>query len=486
VSAAYARSLYRGFATEAEQKDLVVIGGGPGGYVAAIKAAQLGMKVTCVEMRGKLGGTCLNVGCIPSKALLNASHKYHEAKDGTFASFGIKTGPVEMDIGGLMKYKEKAVNGLTSGIEMLFKKNKVEYVKGKGKIVGPNSVEVTLNEGGGKQTIQTKNILIATGSDIMSLPNLKIDEETIISSTGALALKTVPKKMVVIGGGVIGLELGSVWARLGSEVTVVEFTDRIAAGADGEIAKQFQKLLEKQHLKFHLSTKVTGVTKGPNGHVITTESAGEGGLSGKIEADVVLVSVGRRPYTDGLGLDQVGVKIDGKKRVEVNDHFQTSVPSIYAIGDVIRGPMLAHKGEDEGLAVAEYLKNGGGHVNYGAIPSVIYTHPEVAWVGQTEEELKQKGVSYRVGKFPFAGNSRAKTNDEPAGMVKFLADKETDRILGVHIMGPMAGELIGECVLAIEYGASSEDIARVCHAHPTLSEAVKEAAMAAYDKPIHV
>jgi len=438
-----------------------------------------------VEKRGKLGGTCLNVGCIPSKALLNASHKYHEAKDGMFASFGIKTGPVEMDIDGLMKYKERAVGGLTSGIELLFKKNKVEYVKGTGKIVDPNSVEVTLSEGGGKQVLKAKNILIATGSDIMSLPNIKIDEETIVSSTGALSLKKVPKKMVVIGGGVIGLELGSVWARLGTEVTVVEFTDRIAAGADGELAKQFQKLLEKQHIKFNLSTKVTGVTKGANGHVITTEAAAEGGLSGKIEADVVLVSVGRRPYTDGLGLDTVGVKLDSRKRVEVNDHFQTNVPSIYAIGDCIRGPMLAHKSEDEGLAIAEYLKNGGGHVNYGAIPSVIYTHPEVAWVGQTEEELKQKGISYRVGKFPFRGNSRAKTNDDPEGFVKFLADKETDRILGVHIMGPMAGELIGECVLAIEYGASSEDIARVCHAHPTLSEAVKEAAMATYDKPIH-
>jgi dihydrolipoamide dehydrogenase len=355
---------------------------------------------------------------------------------------------------------------------MLFKKNKVDYHKGYGKITGPNTVEVALNDGT-KKTINTKNIVIATGSDVVSLPGIKIDEETIISSTGALSLKKIPKKLVVIGGGVIGLELGSVWSRLGAETTVVEFTDRIAAGADGEIAKQFQRLLEKQHMKFHLATKVTGVTKGPNGVTITTESVGEGGFGGKIEADVVLVSVGRRPFTDNLGLKEVGVKVDSKGRVDVNEHFQTNIPSIYAIGDVIRGPMLAHKAEDEGLAIAEYLKNGGGHVNYGAIPSVIYTHPEVAWVGQTEEELKQKGIAYNVGKFPFRGNSRAKTNEDVEGMVKFLADKETDKILGVHIMGTMVGELIGECVLAIEYGASSEDIARTCHAHPTLSEAVK-------------
>jgi dihydrolipoamide dehydrogenase len=481
----YVRSLYRGFATAAEgQQDVVIIGGGPGGYVAAIKAAQLGMKVSCVEVRGSLGGTCLNVGCIPSKALLNASHKYHEAKDGMFASYGIKTSGVEMDLPGLMSYKEKSVKGLTSGVEMLLKKNKVEYVKGFGKVTSPTTVEVALNDGG-KKVINTKNIVIATGSDVVSLPGLKIDEETVVSSTGALALKKVPKKLVVIGGGVIGLELGSVWARLGAETTVVEFTDRIAAGADGEVAKTFQRSLEKQHIKFQLSTKVTGVTKGPNGVTITTESVGEGGVTGKLECDVVLVSVGRRPFTDNLGLKEVGVKLDEKGRVDVNEHMQTNIPNIYAIGDVIRGPMLAHKAEDEGLAIAEYLKNGGGHVNYGAIPSVIYTHPEVAWVGQTEEELKKKNIAYRVGKFPFAGNSRAKTNADTEGFVKFLADKETDKILGVHIMGSMAGELIGECVLAIEYGASSEDIARTCHAHPTLSEAVKEAAMAAYDKPIH-
>jgi len=427
----------------------------------------------------------LNVGCIPSKALLNASHKYHEAKDGLFARYGIKTTGVEMDLNGLLQYKDRSVKDLTSGVELLFKKNKVDYQKGFGKITGPNTVEVALNDGG-KTVLKAKNIVIATGSDVVSLPGLKIDEETIISSTGALSLKKVPKKLIVIGGGVIGLELGSVWSRLGAETTVVEFTDRIAAGADGEIAKSFQKLLEKQHIKFHLSTKVTGVTKGPNGWTVATEAVGDGGLAGKLDADVVLVSVGRRPFTDNLGLKEVGVKLDNKGRVEVNDHFQTNIPSIYAIGDVIRGPMLAHKGEDEGIAVAEYLHNGGGHVNYGAIPAVIYTHPEVAWVGQTEEELKQKGIAYRVGKFNFRANSRAKTNEDADGFVKFLADKETDKILGVHIMGTMAGELIGECVLAIEYGASSEDVARVCHAHPTLSEAVKEAAMATYDKPIHM
>lgn len=452
--------------------------------MAAIKAAQLGLKVTCVEGRGKLGGTCLNVGCIPSKALLNASHMYHDAKE-NFGKYGIKTTGVELDLQAMMKYKEKSVSGLTSGIEMLFKKNKVEYVKGMGKLTGPNTVEVALTEGGSK-TIETKNVIIATGSDVASLPNIKIDEEVIVSSTGALSLKQVPKRMVVIGGGVIGLELGSVWSRLGAEVTVVEFTDRIAAGADGEVASSFKKILEKQHLKFQMSTKVTGVNRGANGVTITTESVGEGGVTGSIDADVVLVSVGRRPYTDNLGLDKVGVAVDKRGRVEVNEHLQTNVASVYAIGDVIKGPMLAHKSEEEGIMVVEHIKNGSGHVNYDAIPSVIYTHPEVAWVGNTEEELKQKGVQYRVGKFPFAGNSRAKTNDDAQGMVKFLADKETDKILGVHIVGTAAGELIGECVLAMEYGASSEDVARVCHAHPTLSEAVKEAAMAAYDKPIHV
>jgi dihydrolipoamide dehydrogenase len=473
----------RRFSTAAEQQDLIVIGGGPGGYVAGIKAGQLGMKVTVVEGRGKLGGTCLNVGCIPSKALLNASHLYHDAQH-KFASYGIKASGVELDLPTMMKYKEKAVAGLTSGIESLFKKNKVEYVKGYGKIVGPNTVEVALTDGG-KKTLQAKNILIATGSDVAAPPFMKIDEQTIVSSTGALSLKSVPKRLAVIGGGVIGLELGSVWTRLGAQTTVVEFTDRIAAGADGEIAKQFQRQLEKQNMKFHLSTKVTALEKTANGITLTTEAAGSSGFAGKIEADIVLVSVGRRPFTDGLGLKEVGVKVDERGRVDVTEHFQTNIPSIWAIGDVIKGPMLAHKSEEEGIAAVEHIHSGAGHVNYQAIPSVIYTHPEVAWVGYTEEELQQKGIKYNVGKFPMKANSRARTNDDSEGLVKILADKETDKVLGVHIFATNAGELIGESVLAIEYGASSEDIARTCHAHPTLSEAVKEAAMATFDKPIH-
>ncbi|GAM25682.1 hypothetical protein SAMD00019534_088570 [Acytostelium subglobosum LB1] len=467
-----------------EQQDVVIIGGGPGGYVAGIKAGQLGMKVTVVEKRGKLGGTCLNVGCIPSKALLNASHMYEDAKT-KFVNYGIKVGTVELNLPDMMKYKEKSVNGLTSGIEGLFKKNKVEYAKGHGKITGPNTVEVT-GEDGKVKTIQTKNIVIATGSEVTSLPNVNIDETSIISSTGALALKQVPKRLIVIGGGVIGLELGSVWSRLGSETTVVEFTGRIAAGADGEVAKKFQKVLEKQHMKFHLETKVTSVTKNANGTVsVTVESVGGSGFSGTLEADAVLVSVGRRPNTTNLGLQEVGIATDKAGRVEVGEHFKTNVQTIYAIGDAIKGPMLAHKAEEEGIAVIEYLHNGSGHVNYGAIPSVIYTHPEVAWVGKTEEELTKEGIKFNVGRFPFAANSRARTNDSAEGFVKFLSDSATDRILGVHIMGDCAGEMIAESVLGMEYGASCEDIARTCHAHPTLSEAVKEAAMAAYGKPIH-
>ncbi|EGC37861.1 dihydrolipoamide:NAD oxidoreductase [Dictyostelium purpureum] len=470
-----------------EQKDVVIIGGGPGGYVAGIKAGQLGMKVTVVEKRGKLGGTCLNVGCIPSKALLNASHLYETATT-KMGDYGVKCNNVELDFGGMMKYKEKAVSGLTAGIESLFKKNKVDYAKGHGKITGPNTVEVTMNDGSVK-TIETKNIVIATGSEVSTgaLSNVVIDEESIVSSTGALSLKTVPKDLIVIGGGVIGLELGSVYSRLNSKTTVIEFTNRIAAGADGEVAKKFQKSLEKQHMKFHLETKVTSVVKQPNGRVaVTVEQVGASGYTGTLEADVVLVSVGRRPNTQNLGLENVGVPTDKAGRVEVDEHFATKVPSIYAIGDAIRGPMLAHKAEEEGIAIIEQLHSGVGHVNYDAIPSVIYTHPEVAWVGKTEEELQKAGIQYNAGKFPFIGNSRAKTNDDAEGFVKFLADKETDRILGVHIMGANAGELIAESVLAMEYGASSEDVARTCHAHPTLSEAVKEAAMAAHGKPIHM
>jgi len=478
-------SQVRRFASAVEQ-DVVVIGGGPGGYVAAIKAGQLGFKTTVIESRGKLGGTCLNVGCIPSKALLNTSHKYEEAAK-HFKGIGINVTGLQMDIGQMMKTKETRVNGLTSGIELLMKKNKVQYVKGKGTIVGPNEVKVALSDGG-SETIRAKNIIIATGSDVASPPSIKIDEKQIISSTGALALTSVPKKLIVIGGGVIGLELGSVWQRLGSQVTVVEFTGRIAAGADDEIAKEFKKILEKQGFIFKMNTKVTSAVVKPGGAGVdvTIEDA-KGGNAQKLEADVVLVSVGRKPYTEGLGLKEVGVKMTERGVVEVDEHFKTNIPSIRAIGDVIKGPMLAHKAEEEGIAVIEDIQSpGSGHVNYGAIPSVIYTHPEVAWVGQTEEELKAKGIEYRVGKFLNIANSRAKTNGDTEGFVKHLADAKTDKLLGSHFIGAQAGENIAEAVLALEYGASCEDIARTCHAHPTLSEGVKEAAMAAYDKPIHM
>lgn len=462
----------RRFFSAEGQQDLVVIGGGPGGYVAAIKAAQLGLKTTCVEMRGKLGGTCLNVGCIPSKALLNASHKYEDALH-NFAQHGIKVTGVSIDLPTMMKAKEDRVNGLTSGVEGLFKKNKVAYVKGKGTITGPNEVKVALADGG-SQTISTKNILIATGSEVTPLPNIKIDEKSIVSSTGALSLQGIPKKMIVIGGGVIGLELGSVWKRLGSEVIVVEFLNKIAAGADEEVAREFKKVLERQGVKFMMGTKVTGAVAKPGGGVDLSVEAAEGGNAQKLEADVVLVSIGRRPYTDGLGLKEVGVKVNPRGIVEVDDHFKTNIPSIRAIGDCIRGPMLAHKAEEEGIAAVEEIVHGHGHVNYDAVPSVIYTWPEVAWVGATEEQLKAKNIKYKVGKFPFKANSRARTNADTDGFVKFLTDAETDKILGAHIIGPDAGELLGESVLAMEYGASAEDIARTCHSHPTLSEAVKE------------
>eukprot|EP01117_Protostelium_nocturnum_P019284 TRINITY_DN831_c0_g1_i1.p1 TRINITY_DN831_c0_g1~~TRINITY_DN831_c0_g1_i1.p1 ORF type:complete len:495 (-),score=209.49 TRINITY_DN831_c0_g1_i1:61-1545(-) len=473
----------RRYATEVEQ-DLVVIGGGPGGYVAAIKAAQLGLKTTCVESRGKLGGTCLNVGCIPSKALLNASHKYEEAKL-HFPNLGIKVSGLELDLPTMMKVKEGRVDGLTKGIEGLFKKNQVTYAKGKGVIVGPNTVKVE-GADGTSQTIKAKNILIATGSDVACPPSLKIDEKTIISSTGALSLSKVPKSMIVVGGGVIGLELGSVWKRLGADVTVVEFTDRIAAGADTEVAKEFQKILKKQGVKFIMNSKVTSAEVQSSGGAKVKIEDAKGGNEQVLDVDIVLVSVGRRPFTDGLGLKEVGVKTNEKGVIMVDSTFKTNIPSIRAIGDVIPGPMLAHKAEEEGIAVVEDIKHpGSGHVNYNAIPSVIYTWPEVAWVGQTEEELKAKGIKYSTGKFPFLANSRAKTNGETDGFVKVLSDSETDRVLGAHIIGPSAGDLISEMVLGIEYGASSEDIARTCHAHPTLSEAVKEAAMASYNKAIH-
>ena len=475
------------FASSSKPDDVVVIGGGPGGYVAAIKAAQLGLKVTCIEKRGALGGTCLNVGCIPSKALLHASHLYHQTTHG-LEKYGISIdGKVNFSVEKMMKQKEKSVKGLTGGIEFLFKKNKVRYVKGTGKIISPTEVQAT-GADGKQENISTKNILIATGSDVASLPGIEIDEEKIISSTGALSLKEVPKKMVLIGAGVIGLEMGSVWSRLGTEVTAVEFMDSIAAGADLEIASNFKKILEKQGMKFKMGTKVTSATKNADGTVKVALESRDGSKKEEMESDVVLVSVGRNPYTSGLGLKEVGVNMDDRGRVVIDEHFKTNIPSIRAIGDVVTGPMLAHKAEEEGIAAIENIINPvAGHVNYGAIPGVIYTFPEVAWVGQTEEDLKKADIKYKVGTFPFQANSRARTNDEfyPEESVKILADAESDRILGVHIINAQAGEMIAEAVLAMEYGASSEDLGRTCHAHPTLMEAVKEAAMDVYAKPIH-
>lgn len=460
------------------QYDLVVIGGGPGGYVAAIKAAQLGMKVACVEKRGALGGTCLNVGCIPSKALLQSSHLFEEieqhAKD-----HGINAS-AKLDLKTMLARKDKVVEDLTKGIEGLFKKNKVDYVKGFGTITGKNEVTVDA-----KDKLATKNILIATGSDVMPLPGVEIDEKKIVSSTGALTLDKVPGHLVVVGGGVIGLEMGSVWRRLGSKVTVVEFLDRIVPGMDGEIGKQFQKILTKQGMEFKLSTKVTSAKSSAKGVSLTVEPAA-GGDAEKIEADVVLVAIGRRPYTEKLGVENVGIELDKRGRIPVNDHLQTAVPNIYAIGDVVDGPMLAHKAEEEGILVAEQLAGQKPHINYDHIPGVVYTHPEVANLGKTEEQLKEAGVKYKVGKFPFMANSRGRAVGETDGLVKILADAETDRVLGVHIIGPEAGTLIHECVVAMEFGGSSEDIARSCHAHPTLSEAVKEAALATFGKAIHI
>ncbi|MCZ8312203.1 MAG: dihydrolipoyl dehydrogenase [Magnetospirillum sp.] len=463
--------------------DLVVIGSGPGGYVCAIRAAQLGMKVACVEKRDTLGGTCLNVGCIPSKALLQASEKFEEASHG-LAAFGVKTGKVELDLKAMMAHKDKTVKSNVDGVAFLFKKNKIDWIKGAGKIAAAGKVEVALNAGG-TQTLAAKAIVIATGSEVVSLPSLPIDEKKIVSSTGALTLAEVPKTMVLVGGGVIGLEMGSVWQRLGAKVTVVEFLDRIMPGMDGEISKSMQRILAKQGMAFKLSTKVTGAKVGAKSVALTVEPAG-GGAAETLEADIVLVAVGRRPYTDGLGLKEAGVALDEKGRVAIDAHFQTNVPGVYAIGDAIAGPMLAHKAEDEGMAVAEILAGQHGHVNYDAIPSVVYTWPEVASVGKTEEQLKAEGVAIRIGKFPFTANGRARAQNNTDGFVKILADATTDRVLGVHMIGPSVGELVGEMALAIEFGASSEDIARTCHAHPTLTEAVREAALAVDGRPIHM
>ncbi len=456
--------------------DLMVIGGGPGGYVCAIRAAQLGFKVACVEKRGALGGTCLNVGCIPSKALLNISEKYEEAHH-HYADLGIEANP-SLNLKQMMAKKDEIVQGLTNGIEMLFQKNKVDYITGHGTITGQREVTV------GDNAYQAERIVIATGSDVMPLPGVSIDEKQIVTSTGALELSKVPKDMVVIGGGYIGLEMGSVWRRLGANVTVVEFLDRITPGMDSEVARQFQKILEKQGMAFKLGYKVTGAKPGKGGVTLTMEPA-KGGKAEEIKTDVVLVSIGRKPYTDNLGLDTVGVACDERGRVHVDAHWCTNVPGIYAIGDVIAGPMLAHKAEEEGVAVAEHLAGQYGHVNYEAIPGVIYTWPEIANLGQSEEQLKEAGVEYKVGKFPFAANSRARAVAQTDGFVKILADAKTDRVLGVHIIGPDAGTLIHECCVAMEFGASSEDIARTCHAHPTLNEAVKEAALAVEKRQIH-
>ncbi len=458
--------------------DLVVIGGGPAGYVGAIKAAQLGMKVACVEKRGALGGTCLNVGCIPSKALLNITQKYHDAAH-NFADLGIEAS-VKMDIAKMMARKDEVVKGLTQGIEGLFKKNKVDYVKGHATIKDAHTVAVE-----GAHDLKAKHIMIATGSEVMPLNGVEVDEKVIVSSTGALELTKVPKHMVVIGGGVIGLEMGSVWSRLGAKVTVIEYLDRITAGMDTGVSKEFHKILVKQGLEFKLSTKVTSVKVEKNAAKITIEPAA-GGEAATIEADIVLVAIGRRAYTANLGLENVGIKTDDRGRIEVDAQLRTSQPHIFAVGDVIKGQMLAHKAEEEGIAVVETIAGQHGHVNYDAIPSVIYTHPEVATVGKTEEELKEAGIAYNVGKFPFLANSRARAIGESDGSVKILADKETDEVYGIHIIGAEAGTLIAEAVLAMEYGASSEDIARTCHAHPTLNEAVKEAALATFAKPIHM
>jgi dihydrolipoamide dehydrogenase len=459
--------------------DLVVIGGGPGGYVAAIRAAQLGMKVAVAEMRDKLGGTCLNVGCIPSKALLTSSEKYAEAQKGHLALHGVKLGSVSLDLPAMMAHKDKVVKDNTAGIEFLFKKHKITWLKGKGKITGPNEVTV------GSDKVAAQKIMIATGSDIMPLPGVTIDEKKIVSSTGALVLGDVPKHLVVIGGGVIGLELGSVWLRLGAQVTVVEFLDRVLPGMDGEVSKTMQRLLEKQGMKLKLSTKVTGA-KTEGDKVKLSLEAAAGGSNETLEADRVLVCIGRKPYTDGLGLDSVGVKVDNRGRVEINDHFQTSVPSIYAIGDVVRGAMLAHKAEDEGVVCAEIMAGQTCHINYDAIPNVVYTEPEVASVGKSEEELKKDGVEYKVGKFPFTANGRARALAATDGFVKILSDARHGRVLGCHIVGHEAGTLIAEIALAMEFSASAEDIARTCHAHPTLNEAVKEAALAVDNRPIHI
>jgi dihydrolipoamide dehydrogenase len=463
--------------------DLIVIGSGPGGYVCAIRAAQLGMKTAVIEKRATFGGTCLNIGCIPSKAMLNASELYEEATH-KFGAMGIDVGKPSVDLAAMLQYKQEGVDSNVKGVDYLFEKNKIETFHGAGRILAPGKVEVK-DDGGKTQVLETKSIVVATGSDAARLNGIDIDEKRIVSSTGALDLAKVPQKLLIVGAGIIGLELGSVWRRLGAEVTIVEFLDHILPGIDGEVARQFQRMLEKQGLIFRLSSKVAAVDASGNALKVKVEPVADGGAAETLSADIVLVAVGRVPYTDGLGLEAAGVKKDNRGRVVVDPHYRTNVEGIYAIGDVIAGPMLAHKAEEEGVAVAEILAGEAGHVNYDVIPNVVYTYPEIATVGKTEEELKAAGIAYKVGKFPFTANPRAKVNLTPEGFVKILADAKTDRVLGVHILGPDAGNMIGESAIAMEFGASSEDIARTCHAHPTLSEAIKEAALAVDKRAIN-
>jgi len=469
--------------------DLVVIGSGPGGYVCAIRAAQLGLKVAVVEKEKTFGGTCLNIGCIPSKAMLHASERFDEAGH-AFSKMGIKIGAPALDLGAMLKFKDEAVDGNVKGVAFLFRKNKIETHAGVGRIVAPGKVEVAATNGAGgtgKTTIEAKAIVIATGSDVARLNGVAIDEKRIVSSTGALSLPSVPKRLLVVGAGVIGLELGSVWRRLGSEVVVVEFLDRILPGIDNEVARQTQRILERQGISFRLASKVAALdSSGPVLKAKIEPAADGAGTAASVEADIALVAIGRVPYTEGLGLETVGVKLDNRGRIPVDPHFATSAPGIYAIGDVIAGPMLAHKAEEEGVAVAEILAGKAGHVNYDVVPNVIYTSPEVASVGKSEEELKAAGIAYNVGKFPFTANPRARANQQTEGFVKILADAKTDRVLGVHIVGSDAGNMIAEAAIAMEFGAAAEDIARTCHAHPTLPEAVKEAALAVGKRAINM
>ena len=463
-----------------EKFDAIVIGGGPGGYVCAIRLAQLGKKTACVEYRGTLGGTCLNIGCIPSKNLLNLSENFQKAKN--FSKVGIEISDIKLNLDKMMKNKDKAVTVLTKGVEFLFKKNKVSYFKGFGSFLSDKKIKIKSSDGK-ESEIEGENIIIATGSEPSKMPNINFDEERIVSSTGALSLKKVPKKMIVIGGGYIGLEMGSVWSRLGSDVHVIEFLDHITPGMDKEISNEFMKILKKQNIKFHMSTKVEKIIKkGENVEIETSNIKGE---KSSHNCDVALISIGRKAFTDKLNLEKINLKTDEKGRVKVDKNFKTDKKNIFAIGDVIQGPMLAHKAEEEGIAVAEIIAGQSGHVNYDLIPGVIYTSPEVATIGKTEEQLKKQNISYKIGKFPFMANSRAKAIDEPEGFVKILADNSTDKVLGVHIIGPHAGEMIAEMAVAMEFGASSEDIARTCHAHPTFSEAIKEAALSVDKRQIH-